>query len=662
MCWSLACALLTGGSGGAAAQVQAEGEGWVQAFSELRLRPGFSDPRATLADRLALARALGRHGPQRDAVAALIAGLEQDPPPVLRDELLIALARRAAPEASEPLRALLARKERSPGSLALALGSANDAPTRAALVQALPSEASAKVAEEALLRIGAAAVPQLVAALDSPERALSAARVLAALGARGAAARIPLERALNAAAPELRAAAAAAIGAIAAHASAPALAARLRDDPAVVEAALGALAKVASEEQGALLERTLAAASAERRPLVLRALAQASPRRAAPALANALRASDAAERVAALDVLLGEQPDASWIALLVAQLNGEHPAAAASALARIADGAGVPALLRAARSTSAGARTAGTEALARALAIGVRRFGDALDGDVHDGALALLRGLPKGERRLLLRALARDEAVREEIAAALRAREAELRASAAAAARMLGDEALAAPVRSALLRERDPEAVRRLCEAAQALGAELSWRELEPWLEHSETAPEAAALAAARLRGEPPRELRVALRRLLDPGRAARVRVGAALALGALREASAWPALVAALDDPAARVRLAAVHALARIAGAQAERALREHARIERDPSVREPALAALAHDEGDDEESRGLVLEARVRTDAGALRERPLLDVLLADGRWLRMRTLPGGELLLEDLAAGHADLRVVP
>ena len=59
---------------------------------------------------------------------------------------------------------------------------------------------------------------------------------------------------------------------------------------------------------------------------------------------------------------------------------------------------------------------------------------------------------------------------------------------------------------------------------------------------------------------------------------------------------------------------------------------------------------------------ARDLVLEARVRTDAGTANERPLVDVLLEDGRWLRMRTLPGGELLLEDLAAGQADVRVVP
>jgi hypothetical protein len=105
-------------------------------------------------------------------------------------------------------------------------------------------------------------------------------------------------------------------------------------------------------------------------------------------------------------------------------------------------------------------------------------------------------------------------------------------------------------------------------------------------------------------------------------------------------------------------VRLAAARALAAIGGAQAAQALRVQARVERDPLVRAAALGETTPAVP----AAPLVLEARVRTEAAPTHERPLLDVLLDDGRWLRMRTLPAGELILEDLPAGQADVRAVP
>jgi hypothetical protein len=55
------------------------------------------------------------------------------------------------------------------------------------------------------------------------------------------------------------------------------------------------------------------------------------------------------------------------------------------------------------------------------------------------------------------------------------------------------------------------------------------------------------------------------------------------------------------------------------------------------------------------------LVLEARVVGVDESARERPLVDVLLDDGRWLRVRAGTGGELLVADLPAGTAELRRV-
>ncbi|HMI91431.1 MAG TPA: HEAT repeat domain-containing protein, partial [Polyangiales bacterium] len=482
--WTLFAALIASSP----AQIHAQDEGWVEAFSTLRMRPGFGDSRSSLAERLQLARALGRHGPEADAVAALLAGLKADPAVALRDELLLALARRAAPDARAALRDQLAAltgpasatgataKDTGTASLALALGTSDDASTIDALVRALAHPASARVAEEALLRIGAASVPRLAAALASPQLALSATRVLAALGPRALGARAALERALRSDSAALRAAAAHALGQSESVASAGALVTLLGDEAEVAQAALEALARVATADQAQALIAVLARSQGERRALALRALATASPAQALPALRRALRDGDAGERAAALDVLVqGERPDASWSELLAALVREQHSEAAASALARIADGAGMSALLRAARSRAAlvgSATRAGdgaavdstaSDAAARALAIGLRRFGDALDDDVRNDALALLRALSTGERRLVLRALARDSDSRDELAAALRASDPKLRASAAIGARMLGDDTLAGAVRSALLRERDVEAVRRLC-------------------------------------------------------------------------------------------------------------------------------------------------------------------------------------------------------
>lgn len=636
------------------APARAQDSGWVAAFSELRMRPGFDDPRASLSDRLALAHALGRYGARADAVATLREGLQGDPPRALRDELLLALARRGPSEAREDLIAQLEHGA-PPASLALALAAIGDARTIDALVRGLGREASSAIAEESLLRIGPPSALRLARALATPELAVRAADVLAGLGPYASLARPALERALVARDPVLRAAAASALGAtgFGNARSAAALAARLSDQPQVAQAALAALAVVGTSAQADVLAEALNRVPADQRALALRALAHADPARGAPLLASALRSGDAAQRSAALDVLQGDTPDPAFTALLAARVAGEQGEAAASALARIAGGRGLPALLKAAHGNARAAAHA-----ARALAIGLRRFGDDVDGDVHDGALALLRALPNPERKLVLRALARDADVRDDIARALRAKSPAERASAAAAARMLGAGELAGSVREALLRERDPEAVRRLCEAALALSVQLSAAALQPWLDEPETAPEAALLAVANAGERAPEALRVALRRMLAPGRLTRVRVGAALALGRLHDSSALPPLQAALDDPAARVRLAAVHALLAIGGDEVWETLRAHARVERDPLVREAALEAQAEPVYSPAER---VLEARVRTEATTTHERPMLDVLLDDGRWLRMRTLPEGELLLEDLTGGNADVRAV-
>jgi hypothetical protein len=70
---------------------------WVGAFSALRPGPlDLLDPKAPLDQRIALAHALGEHGPAEPAIASLQAARQAEPPPPsrLREAIALALARR----------------------------------------------------------------------------------------------------------------------------------------------------------------------------------------------------------------------------------------------------------------------------------------------------------------------------------------------------------------------------------------------------------------------------------------------------------------------------------------------------------------------------------------------------------------------------------------
>jgi hypothetical protein len=101
-------------------------------------------------------------------------------------------------------------------------------------------------------------------------------------------------------------------------------------------------------------------------------------------------------------------------------------------------------------------------------------------------------------------------------------------------------------------------------------------------------------------------------------------------------------------------------------AGPGAVSALRGHATVETGEGVRAEALAALdAHRRGFREEQllrQGEeCLHLRLRVSPGLDPDGALLDVLYADGRWLRIRPLPDGSLLLADLEPGSIEIRVV-
>jgi len=639
----------------------ARASGWVEALSELRpAAADLNDTGLPLAERVELARALGAFGPDRDAVPVLLAALQAKPPapPPLRDAILLALARRAPAAAAAPLAELLAREQHPSPALPLALSAIGTGAALQALIDALARPDAAAAAEDGLRRAGPHAAPALVRALHGAAGA-RAARLLGELGPdAGADAAAALLRALSQGGPGLRAEAARALGRLQARAAAPALLALLRDPaPELVNAALSALAELGSAAQGPALAAFLARAGTAQRPLALRALAAADPARAVPALQRALQRGAGDARAAALAALEGERVSPGFLPLLARLFASELREATASALARLPEGMGVPALLgAAARSPQAAQRAA------RALALALRSFEESLPDAQIEAARELLRALPAGERRLLLLALARDPQALPATRSALAAADPRWRASAAAAAALLANAELAPELIAALAREREPEAARALALACAELGAAAPLASLWRWIARDDTAPEAMLLAAQHAdRSAPDPKLQVHLRRVLASRRPARLRSAAALALGALGEASARTPLWAALADPATRVRLAAARALGALGGAEPARLCRSHARIERDPLVRRTALAvALAGGRTLPLLQRGpLVLEVRVgQAEPG---ERPLLDVLLADGRWLRLRAHPGGELILGGLPPGSAELRRV-
>jgi HEAT repeat protein len=79
------------------ARSEGEAPAWIEPFSALRPGPlELRDARAPLEQRIALAEALGEHGPAKPAIATLEAALGADPPPPsrLREAIVRALARR----------------------------------------------------------------------------------------------------------------------------------------------------------------------------------------------------------------------------------------------------------------------------------------------------------------------------------------------------------------------------------------------------------------------------------------------------------------------------------------------------------------------------------------------------------------------------------------
>lgn len=612
------------------------------------------------AARLQAAQTLGRHGDARRAVRALGEALPGERDPRVRSAMVRALVRRGSPDAAPALvQAFSGGRGVDRDVLAAGLGVLRSGEAIEALVTALGDREAAVPARAGLARAGARAIPALLRALTDPATAAQAAHALGAIGDRRATGPL-IELSRDPGEPE-RHAAVVALGRIGDQRAARPLVARTRDEsPRVVLAALDALASVGGPAQRQTLRALAGEGSPQQQRLAFRALQACDPRAGAEALAEAVTSDDPTRVRMAADVAL-ESTHPGLVPIVYGLLReGSRADEAASALAEAEDGAGVPVLL-----AEAGSAPPVGPAATRALAVALRRWEGRVDRASRRAGLAILRG-DASPRGLLLRAVARDPDVAAALRTGLASDDATVRASSATALETLGDPDHAADVAAALVVERDPTAFRAQAEAVVTLGARVPVTAVLAQLDDADTAPEAMLVAAhglerASLRQA--RELRRRLRRgLRDPD--ARVRAGAARALAVAGDREAFRALLAVLEEDQTEVRRAAARALEVLAHPDAVEPILELFRLEADPRMREAlrdaALAPQRRPPAGFSAAGRQILRIRIASEQGEERAGVPVDVVLEDGRWLRVRTLPSGELFLTDLPYGDADVRI--
>ncbi len=620
---------------------------------------------ASMDKRLEAAHTLGRWGEPHRAVAALAAALGSERQPEVRRALMRSLARRGdAAGVPALIEALSSRDGRDVVPAAEALGAIGSDAAIHALIEGLEVGRTATAAGQGLARIGVRAAPPLIQALHEPAARLDAARVLGSLGEREATP--ALVELLHDQRSEVRQAAVVALRRIDDARAAPAVAAMLSDPfSPIVVSALGTLARIGGPAQREAVRRWVTQGPPAVRRAALGALLAIAPEKGAQELARILGAGDQGLSPWAAQLAL-ECTHPAVVPVLYGLLKeGTLADAAASALAEVDDGRGVSVLLAEASPDKPHARAA-----LRAAAVAVRRW-PGLPELARQRVWSLLEHLTGSRdvpRTLLLRALARDPWVAPWLRKALGSSRAGRRAIGALGLEVLGDRSQGAFVVKALGSEQDPEAFRRMASAALALGAPAPFAVIEPRFDDPSVASEAMALAAGSAPEMSQRqrtELGEALRRALR-ATDGRTRAGASRGLAILGARAAWRAIATRLEDGLPEVRRAAARALAVLAVPASAAVLEAQARVEDDASVRlalsDAAAVAegqrrrpLAFDEAGDE-----VLRVRVAALAQGRREGVPVDVVLPDGRWLTLTTLPGGELLLPDLPAGRADVRV--
>ncbi|MEM7607907.1 MAG: HEAT repeat domain-containing protein, partial [Myxococcota bacterium] len=597
--------------------------GWfARRTSGARHRRALANPSASI--RRAAAESLRRAGDRELAVEALAAQLGPERDPRVREAMAQTLAYLGAGR-DALIEAFAGPSAVAADALAVALASLGDGPSIDALVEALNRADRASPAYDALVLLGAPAVPALRRAVrNGAQPALY--ELLGDIGDPSA-----LPELLDAATSDAvltRRAAIRALGRLGDDRGRNAVRRATGDsDPEVARLAWGAFARLAGPADIEPLEAGLEARN-QPEPL-LRALLRVAPDRGVAALVARVSGTDAdAARMAAEVALSVPHPGLVPVLHGLVQ-EGSRRQEALSALAEAEGGAGFSVLLQLMPAPD----------VARALAICLRRWRP----EGRELGLRALRALPSrgpgAARALLLRAVARDGEAAPLLEPHLQSDEASVRGWAAAGLELLGgaDRGLVA---NALEGEEDPEAFRRLVDLALLLNVRVPDGALRRFASGRAFA---AALRARAVR--PTRDDRRVLRRALHSAWPPAARA-AAYTLGAIDDVDAVPALLA-LYDRNESIRPLVAQVVGRLApghpGVLARR------RVASEPALRADWSGGLG---------RGRRV-LRVGVQAEQAPDGVLCLITLPGGRMRLQRTLPSGELLIADVPAGMADVR---
>lgn len=603
--------------------------------------------------REAAARALAEVGDPAEARLALLEALQSERASSVRSAIAASLAWRAHPESLDGLiEAFDSARDPEVHSIAMAILAVGTPEALRVLVEGLGRADLAAASRAALARAGLRASPHLMRHLRQDPQSTTAIELLGQTGDPEA---VPLlVRTSRSEVPIVRATAIRALGRIGDPRARNAVAIALDDeDETVVAAAWEALPILGDARDAPRVEAELAEGAPERRRALLETLLAVHPVRGVGVIVDWVTSDDPNLVRIAGDLAL-ERPSPALVSVLYGLFQeGTRKQEAAAALAEVEGGAGLSVLLR----------EVGDRAAQRELAVGVRRWAHRIDRAMRRAAHGVFRDAhssAEGADRVrlrTLRALALDDSIVGELERSLETDDPEVRMQAAYDAMLLGDSSVGSEIESAWLDEDDDVAWRMLTLAALELGQELPARAVLRALDDPDRAAEAALLAGNvewedDLRRRAGRKLR-AMMRAPD----ARTRACAVWGIGQMGEASAWRALMRRLtreDDTV--VRRAAARTLAHLSPADAETTLQRRARVEADDEVRRWLLRSAR---GATAATRGRqVLRFRVVTATPD--ERVPVDITLHDGRWLRMLTLPTGELFLAGLPESSANVRV--
>ncbi|MBK6813580.1 MAG: hypothetical protein IPG81_32805 [Sandaracinaceae bacterium] len=650
-----------------AASAAAQGPWWA---------PRYGEPleASSVAERTRAAQELGRETRRGRAVQAtqrLVTALHQERHPAVRDAIVGALARLGHPDALEALEEeLQVSRARELQRLLLAIAAIAEAGSpRAAtlLVEQLSTRGRSEFAREALRRAGLVTLPALLRALrDATEGRAEIARALGETRSHQATPGL-LQVLAGEWQPTDGVAVLDALAVIADPRARGAVLAALADarDPRVERAALAALEALGAGPGADGVEQRLQSSDSGVAQKALAALLQVDPERGAVALTASVAASDPAVVQQAAELALAWRHPLVVPVLFGLVNEGSRAERAMSALAELDGGAGLPVLLHVARENAQHASTA-----RHALAMALRRWAPALSRAQRRDAFDEVRREP-GTRAWLLRALAGDEGVQPLLLHALGAEAAITRLQAAHALSVLGRFA-SAGAGDALLTAAQGEAsahvFRELAYAHVGLGQPCSdgARGLGARLHAADTRDAALLLMAgcgAQLSPRQHREVAQLARRQLASA-SPTARATAAWALARAGDPLATRTLLARAEtevDPWVRRAFArAVWVLASPVHAAEARSL---ARVESDTlsaawlrdAGRGEGAARSFHARGDE------ILRVQIRP-VDPVPEGLVVEVRLTEGRVLRVTTFPDGLLVVPDLAAGVADVEVVP